>query len=107
MDGSFLSKLGTVEVENALNKRTEQAVRTGLTNDPAQRQHVAQEFASFLYLEVLKAMRASLPKSGLLDDDSTAHDIYTSMMDGEIARVIAKRDTTGLTKMVEKALEKT
>jgi len=99
--------LGSVEVENAVNKKAELAIRTGLTNDPAQRKHVAQEFASFLYLEVLKAMRAALPKDGLFEEDSTARDVYTSMMDGEIARTMAKRDTTGLTKMVEKALEKT
>jgi murein DD-endopeptidase MepM/ murein hydrolase activator NlpD len=107
MDVNLLGKLGTVEVENAINKRTELAMRTGLTHDPAQRKQVAQEFASFLYLEVLKAMRAALPRDGLFEEDSTARDMYTSMMDGEIARTMAKRDTTGLTKMVEKALEKT
>jgi murein DD-endopeptidase MepM/ murein hydrolase activator NlpD len=107
MDVNLIGKLGTGEVENAINKKTELAIRTGLTNDPAQRKQVAQEFAAFLYLEVLKAMRAALPKDGLFEEDSNARDIYTSMMDGEIARAMAKRDTTGLTKMVEKALEKT
>ena len=106
MDVNFIGKLGTLEVQNALNKKAELAITKGSTSDPSQRKQVAQEFTSFLYLEVLKAMRAALPPGGLFEEDSNARDIYTSMMDGEIARALANRDTTGLTKIVEKALEK-
>lgn len=106
MDANTLGNLGGVAVQNALSKKVEDAIGSGLSKDAAQRQRVAQEFASFLYLEVLKAMRAALPEKGLLETEATSRDMYTSMMDAEIARLMAKRDTTGLTKMVEKSLDK-
>src|SRR5438309_4832324 len=107
MDANTIGSLSDLAVQNALNQKAEAAVAGAASKSTLQRQQVAQEFASFLYLEVLKAMRAALPRDGLFEEDSSARDIYTSMMDGEIARAMAKRDTTGLTKMVEKALEKT
>ena len=106
MDANSVGNLGGVAVQNALSKKAEDAIGSALSKDAAQRQRVAQEFASFLYLEVLKAMRAALPQKGLLETDSASRDLYTSMMDAEIARLMAKRDTTGLTKMVEKSLNK-
>jgi murein DD-endopeptidase MepM/ murein hydrolase activator NlpD len=71
------------------------------------RQQAAQEFASLLFLEVLKAMRAALPDEGLFETESLSRDIYTSMMDAEVARVMAKRDATGFAKTVEQSLAKT
>jgi len=106
MDANTIGNLGGVAVQNALSKKAENAIGSVLGKDAAQRQRVAQEFASFLYLEVLKAMRAALPEKGLLETDTASRDLYTSMMDAEIARLMAKRDTTGLTKMVEKSLNK-
>jgi murein DD-endopeptidase MepM/ murein hydrolase activator NlpD len=104
MDANTIGNLGGIAVQNALSKRAEDAIGSALSKDALQRQRVAQEFASFLYLEVLKAMRSALPQNGLLETDSASRDLYTSMMDAEIARLMAKRDTTGLTKMVEKSL---
>ena len=106
MDTNSVGNLGGVSVQSALSKKAEGALGGALSKDAAQRQRVAQEFASFLYLEVLKAMRAALPEKGLLETDAAARDMCTSMMDAEIARLMAKRDTTGLTKMVEKSLDK-
>ena len=76
------------------------------SSDRVERQHAAQEFASFLYLEVLKAMRATVPKDGLFDTDSLSMDLYSSMFDTEIARALAKRDNNGFTGTVERALER-
>jgi murein DD-endopeptidase MepM/ murein hydrolase activator NlpD len=106
MDANTIGNLGSLAVQNALNKKAEDAVGSALSKDARERQRVAQEFASFLYLEVLKAMRAAVPKSVLLETDSASRDMYTSMMDAEIARLMAKRDTTGLTRMVQKSLDK-
>ena len=100
-----MRNLGGFAVENALQKRAEDTVGSELSKDALQRQRVAQEFASFLYLEVLKAMRAALPQEGLLETDSASRDMYNGMMDAEIARLMAKRDATGLTKMVQKSLD--
>ena len=50
-------------------------------------------------------MRATLPKDGLFENDTLSRDIYTSMFDTEMARVLAKRDATGFTKTVERAID--
>src|ERR1044071_5119001 len=66
---------------------------------------VAREFSSILYLEVLKAMRAASPQEGL-EGEQTGREIYNSMMDREMARVMAKHDSSGLAKVVEVSLRK-
>jgi murein DD-endopeptidase MepM/ murein hydrolase activator NlpD len=76
------------------------------TKDGIERKQAAQEFASFLYLEVLKAMRATLPKEGLFETESLSRDIFSSMFDTEVARVLAKRDREGFTRTVEQAIQK-
>src|SRR5262249_51978764 len=53
-----------------------------------------------------KAMRATLSQDGLVEGESLSRDIYTSMMDAEVARAMAKRDSTGFSKTVEKSLER-
>jgi murein DD-endopeptidase MepM/ murein hydrolase activator NlpD len=73
---------------------------------PPEKKKAAQEFASLLFFEVLKAMRAALPQEGLLETESLSRDIYSAMMDAEIARLMAQRDTSGFTKMVEQSLDK-
>jgi murein DD-endopeptidase MepM/ murein hydrolase activator NlpD len=72
----------------------------------ADRRKAAQEFSSLLFLEVLKAMRAAAPDEGLDDNNSLSRDIFTSMMDSEVARVMAQRDTTRFTRIVEQSLDK-
>lgn len=93
-------------LQNTIAQKAEALVRGGAAMDAMERKRAAQEFASFLYLEVLKAMRATLPKEGLFENDSLSRDIYTSMFDTEVARVMAKRDTEGFTRTVERAIEK-
>jgi murein DD-endopeptidase MepM/ murein hydrolase activator NlpD len=98
--------LGQLSLQGALIKKAE-SVSGGLALRPASdRRKAAQEFASLLFLEVLKSMRAAVPQEGLFENESLSRDIYTSMMDAEIARVMAQRDSTGFTQQVEKSLEK-
>jgi len=106
MDGLDNRNLGQFAVQNALSKKAEAISSAAAGSDALQRQKAAQEFASFLYLEVLKAMRAALPQEGLLEGESLSRDIYTSMMDAEIARLMARRDATGFTSVVVKSLDK-
>lgn len=73
---------------------------------PGEKQRAAQEFVAMLFMEVLKAMRASIPKGGLFESDSVENDIYTSMSDTEVARAIAGREALGLRKLIENALDK-
>lgn len=98
--------LGQFAAQSALANKAESISGAAAGSDALQRQKAAQEFASFLYLEVLKAMRAALPQDGLLEGESLSRDIYTSMMDAEIARLMARRDATGFTSKVIKSLDK-
>jgi murein DD-endopeptidase MepM/ murein hydrolase activator NlpD len=91
----------------ARSDQTINAPRVDLAaQSPREKKKAAEEFASLLFLEVLKAMRAALPQEGLLETESLSRDIYSAMMDTEIARLMAQRDTSGFTKMVEQSLEK-
>lgn len=74
--------------------------------DAPQRRKLAQEFTAFLYQEVLKAMRAAMPQDGLVEGESMSRDFFTTMMDAEVARVVARRDSSGVAKAVEKTFEK-
>jgi len=106
MNEHMLGNIGKLPMENSLAQKAEALARNAAGKDALERQRAAQEFASFLYLEVLKAMRATLPKDGLFETESLSRDIYSSMFDTEVARVLAKRDATGFTKTVEQAIEK-
>jgi murein DD-endopeptidase MepM/ murein hydrolase activator NlpD len=98
--------LGIFSLQNALAQKAEALARGAAAKDALERRRAAQEFASFLYLEVLKTLRATLPKDGLFENQSLPRDIYSSMFDTEVARVLAQRDTTGFTKTVERAIDK-
>jgi murein DD-endopeptidase MepM/ murein hydrolase activator NlpD len=102
------SKLGHVikpSLENFFAQKAEALTHGAAAKDGIERKRAAQEFASFLYLEVLKAMRATLPTNGLFETDSLSRDIYASIFDTEVARVLAKRDSEGFTRTVERAIE--
>jgi murein DD-endopeptidase MepM/ murein hydrolase activator NlpD len=99
--------LGKLSLQEALTKKAESISSSIALRPASDRRKAAQEFSSLLFLEVLKAMRAATPQEGLLEDEALSRDIFTAMMDTEIARVMAQRDTTGLTQIVEKSLEKT
>jgi murein DD-endopeptidase MepM/ murein hydrolase activator NlpD len=101
-----MSSIGSLPQQNSLAQKAESLARSAAGKDAMERQRAAQEFASFLYLEVLKAMRSTLPKGGLFENESLSQDIYSSMFDSEIARVLARRDATGFTQTVERAIEK-
>jgi murein DD-endopeptidase MepM/ murein hydrolase activator NlpD len=98
--------IGNLPPQSSLAQKAELLARSSANKDAVERQRAAQEFASFLYLEVLKAMRATLPKDGLFENESLSRDIYSSMFDTEVARVMARRDATGFTQTVERAIEK-
>ena len=101
-----VGRLGKSSLTNALTENALALKNKAHPTDARQREKLAQEFASFLYLEVIKAMRATLTQDGFIESESLSRDIYTSMMDAEVARAMARRDGTGFSKTVEKALEK-
>ncbi len=103
IDSSTNATLGKLSLQQALTKKAE-SINSGSVGSPSDRRKAAQEFSSLLFLEVLKAMRAATPQEGLLENESLSRDIYAAMMDTEVARLMAQRDPTGFSQMVEKSL---
>lgn len=63
----------------------------------------AKEFESFFVYYLLKVMRESVPKSGLLAP-GMGSDIYTSMLDEKIAEGVASRGGLGLSHLLIRQL---
>jgi murein DD-endopeptidase MepM/ murein hydrolase activator NlpD len=101
----MIDKLGGFAAQEGLRAKIGEALRASAGGDEAQKKKVAQEFASLLIFEVLKAMRATIPQGGLFEENSLQRDVYTSLTDMELSRAIAKSGGLGLGKMVEKALD--
>ncbi len=59
---------------------------------------VARDFESVFINKLFESMRKAIPKSGLLD--SSAMDMYQSMMDQEMAKELSKRKGMGMGEMV-------
>lgn len=106
MDSQFLANWGKLSIDGALSGKTETITGRAPAGSAEERRKVANEFAAFLYQEVLKAMRAALPGDGLSESESLSRDIYTAMLDQEISKAVAKRDRGGFAQTVERALER-
>jgi murein DD-endopeptidase MepM/ murein hydrolase activator NlpD len=103
----MINPVDKFNVENLIAERA-QALGAAATGNAAanKKQKAAQEFVSLLFLEVLKAMRASIPKGGLFEGDSLQSDVYTALADTEVSRALAGREGLGLRKIIEKALDR-
>lgn len=64
---------------------------------------VAEDFESLFLGIVLKSMRQTVQKSGLLDGGN-AEDIYASMLDDEYAKTMAAQRHTGIADNIEEFL---
>ncbi|MDH4321107.1 MAG: rod-binding protein [Desulfobulbaceae bacterium] len=54
------------------------------------------DFEAIMLKQMLDAMRKSVPKSGLLDNDSYANKMYQSMQDDELSQEMARGKGMGL-----------
>ncbi|MBZ0270094.1 rod-binding protein [bacterium] len=64
-------------------------------NERAQLQRTAQELEAVVVTQLLESMRNSVPEGGLFEK-SAADDVFRSMLDGELARVVARKSPFGL-----------
>jgi flagellar protein FlgJ len=78
-------------------------LRTESSNSPESKK-IATEFESMFINLLLKEMRASLPKPGMLGHSPSA-EIYTAMFDAQIAQDISTKGGIGLAHMLEGQLD--
>ncbi|MGY8762199.1 MAG: rod-binding protein [Nitrospinaceae bacterium] len=76
----------------------------GQVDSEKEMEKVARDFESVFVNKLLESMRKAIPKSGLLD--SSALDMYQSMMDQEMAKNMSERKGMGLGEMVYKDLSR-
>ena len=74
-------------------------------NDTAQIKQLAEEFESLFIGIVLKSMRDTVPKDGMINGGN-AEDIYRSMLDTEYSKQMAQQRSTGLANNIEEYLLK-
>ncbi|HCX32930.1 MAG TPA: flagellar assembly peptidoglycan hydrolase FlgJ [Rhodocyclaceae bacterium] len=79
----------------ALKRQAKADPRAGL-------RQASQQFEALFMQMMLKAMRDAVPRSGLLADDSGR--MYESMLDQQLAQVLASRSGTGLATAIERQL---
>ena len=73
--------------------------------DEGKLQKVCEDFESIFISQMLKEMRKSIPKSGLLDGGSQ-QDMYLSLFDEELSKSMAKRGGIGLGKILYQNITK-
>jgi Rod binding domain-containing protein len=80
-------------------------VPSDLTPEQARLRQLAPQMESFFYTELLKAMRASVPKNPYLDG-GTAESVYTNLLDGVLAeRAVGQGRGLGLAEMIIKKFD--
>lgn len=86
--------------------RIEQLTHNAQNISPAKdMEKAAKGFESFFIYYMLKVMRESVPKSGLMGS-GMSEDIYTSLMDEKIAEGIASKGGLGLSDLMTRHISK-
>ena len=96
---TLFSQLTEKNLEGMLNQS-----KFGQIDSEKDMEKVARDFESVFVNKLLESMRKAVPKSGLLD--SSALDMYQSMMDQEMAKNMSERKGIGLGEMVYKDLSR-
>ncbi len=92
---------------NLLDQKIGEFKKRDLVQDakiPENVEKVAEEFESLFLGIVLKAMRDTVPDSGLMSK-SNAMKIYTSMLDDEYSKILAANRHTGIAESIENFLK--
>lgn len=87
-------------------RRLETLRQEAIKGDPQAREKVAREFESFFIHYLFKVMREAVPKGGLLGDGQE-EELYTSMLDQELAKRMADRGGLGLAELIRKGMMET
>ena len=76
----------------------------GVNKDPSRLKEVCRELESLFIGHLLKEMRATVNKSGFLSG-GRAEELYTSMLDGQLAKELSAKGGIGLVKLLLDDLE--
>jgi peptidoglycan hydrolase FlgJ len=96
---TLFSQLTEKNLEGMRNKS-----KFGQIDSEKDMEKVARDFESVFVNKLLESMRKAIPKSGLLD--SSAINMYQSMMDQGMAKNMSERKGMGLGEMVYKDLSR-
>jgi peptidoglycan hydrolase FlgJ len=77
----------------------------GLAADDSRFKSVCNDMEALFINHMLSEMRKTVTKSGLTDG-GRAEEVYTSLMDAELAKDLAHRGALGLSSMVREQLER-
>jgi len=97
----------TIDLTSKLNKMEgikEAPDAASEKNDTKDIKEACAEFESLFISFMLKTMRDTIPKSGLLNG-GMAEDVYTSMLDQELAKKMAERGGIGLSSLLVRQLD--
>lgn len=78
---------------------------TSNTKQATDLKRATKEFESFFLSQMLKVMRESVPKDGLIKG-GRSEDIYTSMLDEALSKEMAERGGIGIGALMLKQLER-
>ena len=79
------------------------ALKKGVKDaDPKALKAAAQQFEALFLQMVLKSMRDATPREGMFDSEQTR--LYESLLDQQLAQVMAARGNTGLAAVIERQL---
>ncbi|PIP72406.1 MAG: hypothetical protein COW89_06600 [Nitrospinae bacterium CG22_combo_CG10-13_8_21_14_all_47_10] len=107
-----MDSIKSAQIQNTLfNQLTEKNLermrgqsKFGKLGSDKDMEKVARDFESVFVNKLFESMRKAIPKSGLFD--SSAMEMYQSMMDQEMAKNMSERKGMGLGEMVYKDLSK-
>jgi len=92
--------VGTEKIKNSLT----QADNAAADNDDESIKKACSEFESLFISQLLKEMRTTIPKSGFISGGKS-EEIYTSMLDAQIAKNIAFNREIGISSLIRSQLE--
>lgn len=101
----MLSRKGQNLPDNSkINATSGSTAKSGsAASELAKVKKVAEDFESVFLEQMLKSMRSSVQKSGLIDGGN-AEQIYVGMLDSEYAKSMAHQRTSGIADMIERQL---
>lgn len=114
MKAESLSGYGNIMTQSSLQNYREQkntdfkSILEGIKpgQDDEKLKAACQEMESIFVYEMLKQMRAAIPKGGLIPE-GTGENIYRDMLDEEYSKIIAKsKDSLGLSDLLYQQLKR-